>query len=187
MFVAHALFYILYRVPDKATMYLPNYLIIALWIGIGLESIFTSLEDIQPRTQSKRFIWLARLTLTATICLGLMWNWPLVDLSENYEARQRAEHILENLEPNALLLGRWDLIPVIEYLQIIEGMRGDVEAINTFMISKENTLILIEQAIQERAVYVDQMTRSLMENVTLDYDLGLYRLSQKEVSLPANH
>jgi hypothetical protein len=184
MFGVHALFYIQYQVSDRVTMFLPNYVIMALWIGIGLDDIFASLEDVQPVTTSVRVTWLLRMLLVATVGFGLAWNWRLVNLSENYEARHEGERILARLEPNAVIIGHWDIIPVLEYLQMIEARRHDVLAINFFQVSPEDREDLIETLLNERPVYVDKITSDIMRAFTFVYSDGLYQLSPEEVPLP---
>jgi len=39
MFLATAAFYVDYRVVDKDTMYLPAYLVWALWVGLGYQAL----------------------------------------------------------------------------------------------------------------------------------------------------
>jgi hypothetical protein len=78
-----------------------------------------------------------------------------VDLSDDWSARQRGEAILETIEPNALIFGWWDTAPVIQYLQLVEGERLDVVAINRFLISNEDLTAVILKEVKIRPVYID--------------------------------
>jgi hypothetical protein len=187
MSVSHALFYICYQVPDKATMFLPNYIVGAIWIGVGLEYIFAALEEMKQTTTSIRCTWLLRFILSATVGLALAWNWPLVNLSGSYDARQEAEEILGRLEHNALILGHWDTIPTIEYLQLLEGKRPDVQAINRFLISTENMYGLIAKEIHRRPIYIDNVNFELLRRFDFTYEDGLYQLKSKEDSMPMRY
>ncbi|MCI0394028.1 MAG: DUF2723 domain-containing protein [Chloroflexi bacterium] len=157
-FVANAAFYINYRVVDKATMFLPAYLVWALWLGLGYQVL---LEWVQ-QAAGRPVIWLARGALLGVVLLALATNWPLVDRSEDWSTRQRGEAILQVVEPNALVLGWWDTVPVVEYLQLVEGQRPDVTAINRFLISGEDLEQLIRREVENRPVYINTPPASLL-------------------------
>jgi hypothetical protein len=155
MFVANAGFYINYRVVDKDTMFLPAYLIWALWLGVGLEWLLDwANRRGEARTQSWGMAMLRGVAIIA-VFVAAAWNWRLVDLSSDRSARQRGEDILGHVEPGALVVGWWDTVPVIEYLQLVEGRRPDVQAINRFLISSDDLRQLVENEIARRPVYID--------------------------------
>jgi hypothetical protein len=88
-----------------------------------------------------------------------------VDLSDDWSARARGEAILHQVEPNALVFGWWDTVPVIEYLQLVEGQRPDVQAINRFLIAYDDMRHLIEQEVIRRPVYIDSLSADLLQIV----------------------
>ena len=53
-----------------------------------------------------------------------------MDISEDYSARQRGSIILETVEPDTYYFGSWSDVPVLEYLQLVEGKRKDVKTVN---------------------------------------------------------
>jgi len=164
MFLGHVFFYINYRVVDKELMYLPAYLIWAIWIGCGYE-LLLSWNDRAPLTRSipviRKPVNLANLVLSgimvAVVIAALAINWPLVDLSQNRSDRDRGEEILETLPSGALYFGYWDSVPVIQYLQLVEGKRPDVQAINRFLISPDNMAAWIRAELSRRPVYIDSL------------------------------
>jgi hypothetical protein len=87
--------------------------------------------------------------------VATVWTWPYADLSHDYSARQLGESILNTVEPGTLLLGDWTTIPVVQYLQIIEGQRPDVFTINRTFISSENIAILVNQQANLRQIYME--------------------------------
>ena len=54
MFVCHTGFTVGYRVVDKDTMFLPSYLIGALWVGVGYQSLLTWVADAARPVVSRR-------------------------------------------------------------------------------------------------------------------------------------
>lgn len=154
IFAGNAIFYINYRVVDKNTMFLPNYLIWALWAGLGYQIIFHWLQTENhhfSRTAQKA---LQFLTLLAVV-VALSWNWAIVDQSQDWSSRQQGEAIFQQLQPNAIIFGWWDTIPVLEYLQQVEGQRPDVTLINRFLISGDNMTQLIADQIDTRPIYIN--------------------------------
>ena len=113
IFAANALFYVNYRVFDKHTMFLPAFLVVALWLAVGL----SKLQERLP---------LAKWSAGAVLIVMLAFNYPRVDLSGNTIVRDYAQQRLSAVPPNALVLGGWIDITPLEYLQTVEGQRPDV-------------------------------------------------------------
>ena len=102
--------------------------------------------------------WGLRLLNSAMIGFVLIaaaWNWKLVDLSHDWSARERGETLLREADLGALVLGWWDTVPIVEYLQLAEGQRPDVRAINRFLIGQDELRLLILQEVEHRPVYID--------------------------------
>ena len=180
MFVAHTFFYVDYGAIDKATMFLPSYLIWALWLGVGYQVL---IEWAQAAAGWPRFTWLIRGLLAGVVVVAIGWNWRLVDLSNDWSTRRQSEAVLRQVEPDALIFGWWDTIPGIQYLQLVEGERPDVTAINRFMISPVNMNELILREIGRRPIYIDTPSIELL-GVTRNTPAGrLYRLEPPESAL----
>jgi hypothetical protein len=177
MFLANAIFYVNYRVIDKNTMYLPTYLVWALWLGVGYEALLVGWQKALGRP------WLLRGVLVTAVLLALLGNWRLVDLSDDWSTRDQSEAILRQVEPNALVFGWWDTVPAIQYLQFVEGQRPDVLAINRFLISGQDMNALILREIGRRPVYINNPSIELLR-VTQATAVGpLYRLESREQTL----
>jgi hypothetical protein len=182
MFGFSAGFYIDYRVVDKDTMFLPAYLVWALWLGVGYEQLlaWTRQTGAGPaRAWSTR--WLHGV-LAGAVLTAVAWNWQWVDLSGDWSARQRAEAILAAAEPRALIFGWWDTVPVVEYLQLVEGLRPDVKAVNRFLIAPYDMARLIETEIADRPVYVDTLSEDLLREMDARSAGPLYRLQPRRES-----
>jgi hypothetical protein len=161
MFAFSAGFYIDYRVVDKNTMFLPAFLIWALWLAVGydwLQQWLSRTRDHVTRTWGTRLL---RVALVGVVLIAAAWNWRLTDLSRDRSARQRGESILHVAEPNALIFGWWDTVPMVEYLQLVEGQRPDVQAINRFLITPDDIRQLVERNLGRRPIYIDSVPDDL--------------------------
>ncbi|NUM47106.1 MAG: DUF2723 domain-containing protein [Anaerolineales bacterium] len=155
MFVCTAVFYIDYRVLDKETMFLPTYVIWTIWIGIGTHTLLQWV-----RTSTPREVWPLRVVqvlVAIPVLASFILTGPQVDLSDDWSTRLRGEAILREVEPDALVLGWWDTVPVVQYLQLVEGQRPDVQAINRFLISYDDLTTLVKNEVQTRPVYINEM------------------------------
>ncbi|MCB0165384.1 MAG: DUF2723 domain-containing protein [Anaerolineae bacterium] len=195
MFLVHTFFYISYSAGDKKTMFLPTYLIWALWLGLGYQWLLTWIAQAPDSTPREATFWLRiraghvfkawETRLFQTIMLGLVllalgWNWSQVNQAKDWSARIQGEAILNRVEANALVLGYWGTVPVIQYLQIVERQRPDVQTINRFLIDHHDMVELIKQESSQRPVYIDIVPVELRGQVDIEAD-GLL----KRVTLPA--
>ncbi len=181
MLLGHAAFYIDYRVADKDTMFLPNFLIWALWAGLGCQWLLAWVEAAGDKPRLRWPVWLLRGVMVLGVLGTTLWTWPLVDLSRDWSARARGEAILQEVEPHALVLGYWDTVPIVEYLQLVEGQRPDVQAINRFLIGPDDMTSLILREVARRPVYIDSLPADLaktLEPIPLKVD-KLYKLQTK--------
>jgi len=176
MFVCSAGFYIDYRVMDKDTMFLPAYLVWALWVAAGLQWLLRWVSQESNNYVRRWGVFLLRGAMAGTVALAVALNWQLVDLSEDWSARDRGEKILATAAPNALILGWWDTAPLVEYMQLVEGQRPDVQIINRFLIGRDEMHILIERETPRRPVYIDDPPADLSGMVRAEPTGPLYRL-----------
>ena len=180
MFAGNVGFYVDYRAGDKVTMFLPVYLIWALWLGVGYQWLLTWMRGASDLRAQRWSVWLLRGVMIGGVLFAMVWNWRLVDLSDDWSARTHGEAILGQVEPNALVFGRWDIVPVIEYLQLVEDQRPDVQAINRFLITYDDMRGLIEREVTRRPIYIDSPTADLLQLVEAESVGSLYRLRPRE-------
>lgn len=182
MFVISAFFYIDYRVIDKETMFLPTYVIWTLWLGIGYQSLLDWLKQSHHRWGEATL----KALMVGGVLFAVLWNWRLVDQSGDWSARQRSEAIFQLAEPNALVFGWWGTAPALEYLQLVEGQRPDVQVVNRFLIAPEDMRKLIQAEIARRPVYIDMPSEYFLQldGETLDAEPAgpVYRLNVKIIS-----
>jgi hypothetical protein len=179
MFLLTAAFYVDYRVVDKDTMYLPAYLVWALWVGLGNQALLNWVMTASPGGAGPRNHAVLAGLMTGAVVLAVGWNWRLVDLSQDWSARTRGEAILRQVEPNAIYFGWWDSAPVVQYLQLVEGRRPDVLVVNRFLISPEDMRRAIEREVSLRPIYVDSTPYALSPNLRLERAGPIYRLVER--------
>lgn len=95
-----------------------------------------------------------RGVLIGSVFVAMGVNWQSVDRSKDWSARQKGEETFQQLEQNALYFGWWDTVPVMEYLQMVEGYRLDVKVINRFLIPPEDLAKLALLEAHQRPVYI---------------------------------
>lgn len=169
-FILSAGFFIGYRVLDKVTMFLPTYVIWALWIGVGLQWMLAI---------DWSALWagrLLRVTLALVVAASVAWNWRLADQSSDWSTRERGEAILSHAEPNALVFGWWDTAPAVSYLQLVEGRRPDVRVVNRFLVPYADLLVWIEREARVRPVYIDTAPPELLDTLYAEASGPLVRL-----------
>lgn len=178
LFLANSIFYINYRVIDKATMFLPSYLIWSIWLGFGYQALLRWLRSIYPHPRLRPFLYGVPITF---VLIAIAWNWSRVDLSDDWSTRQQSEEILRQVQPNAMVFGWWDTVPGLQYMQLVEGQRPDVTLINRFLISGADMNRLILSELGERPIYVNNPSIELLRVAKVTPVGSLYNLSPKDV------
>jgi hypothetical protein len=129
-------FNLVYTIGDIYVMYIPSYLIITLWMAVGVGTLAYPLRN-RP----------ALSILTAALFFVLpLWmafgNYATVDQSENRRARERWEAILSEPLPSGAILvsnDRNDIMPMW-YLQYAEDQRPDLLGLFPLITSEYPTL-----------------------------------------------
>jgi hypothetical protein len=176
MFLFNAGFYINYRVVDKDTMYLPTYLVAALWLGLGFQGLLNWVQQARPERIRKLSLKILSMLMLGIVLLALAWNWHTVDLSNDWTSRLIGEAILSHVEQDALVFGWWNVVPVVQYLQLVEGERPDVRAINRFLIDPNNLHRAIEKEVADRPIYMDSVPIDLSATMSASPVGPVYRL-----------
>jgi hypothetical protein len=169
-------FYIDYRVIDKNTMFLPSFLIWSLWAALGYQSLLDWLRKVDREQTRGRGLLFMRVLLISIVSLALVWNWSLVDLSNDWSTRERGEEILELVQPNGIVFGWWDTVPVLQYLQLVENNRPDVTAINRFLISPDDMYYAIQEEVNDKPIYIDNPPNYLLNGLQTKSVGPIYQL-----------
>lgn len=121
-----------------------SFYVFAIWIGLGISSIFESLKNkLNPKTTA---ISVSLIGLLAVPAIMGFQNWDDHDRSNKYTAHLNAQAYLDSCDQDAILftIGDNDTFP-LWYLQEVEGYRTDIKAINTSLFATD--------------WYIDQMKR----------------------------
>lgn len=159
MFLLHIGFYITYRVVDKQFMYGPAYLIWAIWLAIGAQRLHewlsskgetrqhgnTAILQPSPHHQWRPFV---SLLMGSLVLAALFINFPLVNVSNDWSAREQGEYIFTALPEDAVFFGTWLDVPILEYLQRVEGQRPDVTTRNLVFIGRGRAPVEATQRLE---------------------------------------
>ncbi len=130
-FAANVVFFINYRVMDKDTMFLPAYLVWAVFAAGGLRAAHHLLKRYQARG------WVdvkwgkavsALPVLFILLSVGLNWRW--VDMSQSNGYAIFAGEMMSATAPDSMIIASWSSAVVLEYYQVVEGQRPDLVILN---------------------------------------------------------
>ncbi len=147
----HAAFFVSYAVTDRYNMFVPVYL---MWTG----PLAFGIERLQGMAGSPARARVAQACLAAGVMAGAAANYSLVDLSGDRRPGEWARDLLERVPPNATVMARWAFSGPLRYEQLIEGVRPDVQVIDTFLISRADARRLVEENVDRKALVVDDVT-----------------------------
>lgn len=132
VFLANVLFFSGYAVGDKETMFLPAYAIWAVWMVDGATWVLAEIQRRAVRLGAPPNLAAVGfgVVLGSMVALTLMMNWRWADLSHVDMPERQARLVLRSLPKNAFIAGPWSEAVVLEYVQIVEGLRPDVRIFN---------------------------------------------------------
>jgi hypothetical protein len=122
LFIPITYFVTAYKAVDRDTMFVPSYLLWAVMIAYGLAWV---LRQMLPRVKVAACI--------ALPVLFLVVNFPLVDSHDDTSIRDYAEKTLKLIPQNAVVLGNWFEVVPLQYMQMVEGQRQDLDIKNLFL------------------------------------------------------
>jgi hypothetical protein len=99
-----------------------------------------------------------------------------VNQSDDWSTREQSEAIMAEIEPNAVVFGWWDVVPGLQYLQLVEGYRQDVLIINRFLISGDDMEQFIRAEASNRPIYINNPPLSLIQVMDVEEEEYLFRL-----------
>jgi hypothetical protein len=170
MFSFCAFFYLDYDLADKATMFLPCYVVMCIWIGLGYQFLLTWVNK-SLSNEIQHFFWQRIIPITlqvfmvTAVIVSCLQTWTSVDRSQDWSARQRGENLLRTVKPGAVVVGYWDSIPVLQYLTLVENQRHDLLLINRFLISDSDLEALIGNLVGKRPFYIDDRPDRLPDGI----------------------
>ena len=197
-FVTFLLFAVSYDVDDYYVFYIPAILLSVIAIGLGFSTIA---EVISHLVRLPNFV--PGVAAGILIVAGLWFSFPdalsswesrIPPLVDDYEAslftspntRQLAsEHIVEQVEDNAIIFTDWDTVYNFYYVAHILQKRTEMDFHETYPqddVSRlaESTLAYIESNIDKRPIYFSERPSELASRYTIrQAGSGLFQIVRK--------
>ena len=183
IFLPQVLFYTSYAADDREFMFLPTYVIWALWTAVGIAAVGRMLGKAARDVKLPARVWAAALLLPL---VALVVNFSLVDLSADRRSREDASQLLALAEPGAVIVGRWIDVAPMEYLQVVEGQRRDVTLIHRGTLDRAGLVELARSQAGERPFYLVGPPAALAGDFDLVPAASGYRVYPKEAGGPGH-
>jgi hypothetical protein len=132
-FLPYIYFYITYGAPDRAYMFGPAYLLLALPMAHGMAGI--------SRWLHARGRPAARVLLLLVPLLMALHSLRVLAERMRIDVRGEATAVMAALPGDALVFGVWGDVVTLEYLQILEGQRPDLTLRNLFFFDSESGVL----------------------------------------------
>lgn len=153
----------IYGIHDIFNYFLPIYLMVGIWFGVGVASLLNWVgESLPPALQSqfefltprRRVLLFSLLALTIPFYL-LLRSWPVMDRSDHHDPMDFARYIFDRVEPGAVVLvDFWSWTPLL-YGQEVRGIGRDVAVIPAHSLRDVDVPSLIEDFMAaEIPVYI---------------------------------
>ena len=197
-FAAYVAFAILYRVPDVEVFCIPAFVLVALWIGVGLDLAADSLRPRGPNLGLRQLAAIVCLLLFLAALAGPLAiaarHYSDLDRSRDWIVHDYGGRVLELLPDNSTVVGLLGEMTLLRYIQETERPRHDVE---TLVADAEvDRLDEVEQAIvRGRNVYLTRPLPGLEADYSMSAVIGLIdaggnvetlvRVAQPSYDLPA--
>ena len=176
-FLSFVAFGAAYRVPDVEVFFIPAFVLVALWIGVGLDYAADLLRPRGPSLALRRLLAVSSLVLfLAAIVQPLAIaarNYPDLDLSQRWIVHDYGQYLLqEPLPPDSTVVGILGEMTLLRTFQGTAGIRPDLETIaaDDEALRRES----IEAALADgRTVFITRPLPGLAEAYALDAVTGL--------------
>jgi hypothetical protein len=162
---------------ERDYAYAGSFYAFAIWIGIGVLSVFEGLKKIIPAHFSS--ILASLLCLAAVPVLMGSQNWDDHDRSGRYMARDFAYNYLNSCAPNAILFtnGDNDTFP-LWYAQEVEGIRTDVRVVNLSYLGADWYIEQMQRRANESAPLPISLTKDKYATGSRDITYIIDRISE---------
>jgi len=169
-----------HEVRPREYFWVPAYVGLALWMGIGSGAIVRWAKRLGPSWRN-----IMAVVLIAFALLPLKTNYELNDRSDNYVAYYYGWNLINFLEEDSLLItnGDNDTFP-LWYLQQVEGVRPDVDIVNLSLVQINWYVKQLKEAGVPMSFTFDEIER-MRPYWTRDPETGEPRLvSLRDIAIP---
>jgi len=199
-FATYTAFAVLYRAPDPEVFFIPAFLLVAVWIGVGLDGAADLYDRRRGRTLAARRLiatcgLLLFLVAVAQPLLLAVRNYPDLGRSRDWAARDYALYALQQpLPAGSTIVGLLGEMTLLRYFQETMGLRPDLKTVVADDEAARREAV--EQAVAAgQPVYVTRFLPGLADRYTLDAVTGLVdagddlqilaRVAEPETDLPS--
>jgi hypothetical protein len=134
---ANLLFLLGYRVPDIEVLFIPLFIIVALWIGDGFALLWEGLVALGERAHLLQKAWGQRVGYALLLIVGgllplhlLRGNYDLLDRSQEWAVRDYGLDLLSQpLEEDGVIVGILGEMTLLRYFQETQGVRPHLTTI----------------------------------------------------------
>jgi hypothetical protein len=178
-----------YRTDDVPVHFLTTFLLLAIFVGAGIDALISLLSDIKIQIPSLRLLPPALAILLSLLLfivpLNLLaTNYAANDLSQNWDVHDYGlDMASQPVEQNATVVGILGEMTLIRYFQETRGLAPKLQTIAAD--TEEARLTAIAAAlIQNRAVYITRPLQGAPEKYSLTAFGPLIRVLPKPAAVP---
>jgi hypothetical protein len=145
--LTHVVVVLNYSIREIVTYYVPLYMVVLWWAGIGVGRGVVWIQDRLPSTGAVARAPVTAVALGAVLPLvALAVNWGAAGHRENYTAELFARNAFKNFGQNAVVLTNyWDLTSTSLYLQDVLNERRDVAIVDKSLLRQPFYLQYLER------------------------------------------
>jgi len=196
--VALSVYLFVNYIPTLERYLLVVMLIMAIWMGVGLEWLIQRVP--------KRLARVSVVSLVIPILLAASY-WPAMNQSENHLGEQFVAGVFARMPPGAVILSYWDAVQPLGYEHCVEGWRPDIAVFSPFDRDYQgcDPYSDLQTLVSSRPVYALLLFQSEIEALggrfqltkvaevmapfggrQADFPCALYRVDPKPVARGAN-
>jgi len=163
-YLVDALFALAYWVPDIEVFLTPGFVILSLWIAVGLAELLARVQVLVPKEAGyRRLVGLALGLGAVLLAVWPVTRWPEIKQAVAAEAgdveQQARAWLAADLPANALVELDWGTATGMRFLQATEGLRPDLEVRLIHLNSRDEFLYLLRALESHRPVLLVGDTR----------------------------
>jgi hypothetical protein len=125
------------NILDIQLYFIPTYLVLSLWIAVGLGLLLAEAEDLLarfPRVPKGAAMGLLSVALLLSPLPGVWGTYAGNDMSEDHRGREILEDVVENAAPDATVLHHRSNL---WYMVLVEKRRRDLTLVDPFHHNRE--------------------------------------------------
>ncbi len=137
--LVHRLHAIENDIADVQLYFIPTYLVLCLWVAVGVGLVLEETEDLLGRVSSARVpkravVGALSVGFVLLTVVGVGKTYTKNDKSEDYRGQKIIEEVAENAEPHATILHHRSNL---WYMVLVEKRRRDLTLVDPFRHNKD--------------------------------------------------